>query len=215
MTALRVSLVCLLAGCAVANPTVAQLDRMKQDAAAGDRRAVVAEAIACDAADPACAQLHLLRGDACFALARNAEGEARRSLDRCAEGELAHALGSLMAERTPLGARRDYAVKYLETLRDLIDTRTAAEPGAAPALAAAATRFEQRYPGDPAGPYYRAGAELSAAQDRFFANGDRPALCAALASLRPGGNAPQAGFTANYRQLAASIHGMRIAGECS
>jgi hypothetical protein len=207
-------LACALGGCAVLAPSAAQLERMKREAASGDRGAVAAETITCGSGQPECAQLHLLRGDACFGLAQRADTSSRRSLDRCAAEELAAGLDGLTAEQTPLGTRRDYAVKHLEALHDLIDTRTAGDASDAPALATAAAALGRRYPVDPAGPYYLASAELGMAQDRFFADGDKGALCAALRSVAPHGNAPQGAFAANFRQLDLSLRGMQEAGEC-
>ncbi len=208
-------LACALGGCAALAPSIAQLERMKREAAAGDRQAVAAETIACVSGKPECVQLHLLRGDACFGLARRGDGGTRRSLDRCAVRELAAGLDGLVTEQTPLGARRDYAVKQLEALHDLIDTRTAGDDGDAPALATAALSFSRNYPADPAGSYYLATAELSAAQDRFFADGDKTALCKALATVAPRQDPAQGALADNFRQLEASLHGMQVAGECS
>ncbi len=203
-----------LGGCAVLAPSVAQLDRMKQEAASGDRRAVAAEAISCAQGQPECMQLHLLRGDACFGLAHGALADERRALDRCAADELASGLDGMTSERTPLGSRHDYAIKRLEALHDLIDTRTAPNAADAPALARAADAFVRHYPADPAGSYYLASAQLSAAQDRFFADGDKAGLCAALAAIALPGGAGDGAFADNFHQLQLSMRGMRKAGEC-
>ena len=205
----------LVAGCAA---TVSQLDRMKQNAAAGKRDANATETVACTASQPECYQLHLLRGDACYSLSRTADAAQRREFDACAAEELSAGIAQAPSEQTPDGAIRSYAVKQLEADHDLIDTRRAGDPSGAETLAADATAFRARYPDDPAGAYYLASARLTEAQDQFFNSFDKTQLCTALppiaALTRQGGTAPGE-FAANFTQLSASVAGMRKAGGCA
>jgi hypothetical protein len=209
----------ILAGCsAVAPQSVTQLDTMKANAAKGDLQSNANATVSCAASDTGCYQLHLLKGDACYALSRQAQGAARRADDTCAAAELGAGVAQAPGEQTPAGSTRDYAVKRLEVLHDLIDTRHAGDPSGADTLAAAAQDFLQRYRNDPAGIYYLASAQMTTAQDQFVATRNKPALCAALpgiASLTSQGAQSPGSFGPNFAELTATIGGMRKAGGCA
>lgn len=217
MTRILPLLALLLASCAAVAPGVSQLDTMKANAAKGDLQANAAAPVGCSANAPECYQLHLLKGDACYTLARSAQGAARRADDTCAAEELGAGVAQAPGPQTPLGATDGYAVKRLEALHDLIDTRRAGDPPGTNALATAATEFRQRYPGNPVGPYYLASANLTAAQDQFLADQNKAALCASLPGIdqlaREGARSPGS-FGPNYAELTASLAGMRRAGGC-
>jgi hypothetical protein len=209
----------LLASCsAVAPQSVTQLETMKANAAKGDLQANANAAVSCVASDTGCYQVHLLKGDACYALSRQAQGAARRADDMCAVSELGAGVAQAPGEQTTAGSIRDYAVKRLEALHDLIDTRRAGDPSGADTLAAAAQDFMQRYSNDPAGIYYLASARMTTAQDQFVATQNKPALCAALpgiASLTSQGARSPSSFGPNFAELTATIAGMKKAGGCS
>jgi hypothetical protein len=59
------TLILILSGCANL-----QLNQFQRHAARGDYKWIAAQAIACQKASDACGQLHLLKGDACFRLAK-------------------------------------------------------------------------------------------------------------------------------------------------
>ena len=162
-------------------------------------------------------QLHLLKGDACYRLAK-AAGADQRDQAQCAAGELGQGLDLDAAEAGPAGPRQLYAANRLDALRMMIDTRRPGDPPGAAALTDAAASFTRRYPDDPAGPFYTATAGLAAAQDQFNATGDKPALCAALrpidATRARGAKAPGP-LVDNYKALAGSIAGMRRVGACT
>jgi hypothetical protein len=214
----------ILSGCAA---TLTQLERMKH----GDARSNAVESISCAAGQQECYQLHLLKGDACYKLAVDLQEERQlqqspppqtrdrlRQLDSCAADEL-HAGTTLAgAEHTPVGEIREYALKRLEALRDLIDTRESGDPSGADVLAQAASEFGKRYPGDPAGPYYLASARLAAAQDNFLRSSDPGSLCAALPDIErlvSTGSASPGGLEAQYTNLAASLAVLKRTGGCT
>ena len=95
--------VALVAGCAVVNPQIDQLSQMKANAAAGRLADNAAQTIVCSSDAPSCAQLHLLKGDACYTLAVRAAGP--RSQARCAANELGQGLALSEAEDGPIGKR--------------------------------------------------------------------------------------------------------------
>jgi hypothetical protein len=208
----------LLSGCLL-SPQVTQLERMKQNRDKGDLESNSRVALTCTATDSACYQLHLIKGDACSALAARAAvaDPVRRSLDACAADNLLEGVSMSPAEHTPVGDMRPYRLKRLEALRDLIDTRRA-QDSSADTLAQAAQDFRNRYSSDPAGPFYLASARLTVAQDEVL-RGDRdPTLCSSLSdidSIASGGSAAPGDLQAQYHNLAKSIADMRRSGGCT
>ena len=209
--------VLLLSGCLL-SPQVTQLERMKQNRDAGDLETNSRVALTCTATDTACYQLHLIKGDACSALAARAtDNTKRRALDTCAAENLLAGATMAPAEHTPVGDMRLYRLKRLEALRDLIDTRRATDSSAA-ALAEAAQDFHNRYADDAAGPFYLASARLTVAQDRFLQGEDPGAFCASLSeidSIASTGSAAPGNLQAQYQNLAKSIAAMRRSGGCT
>lgn len=84
-------LLLLLPGC-----LAQQLDRMKDQAAAGQTAALAAERIECSGPDALCAQAQVLRAEACLTLARSAPRDAAAPAHRaCAASGYAAALAAL------------------------------------------------------------------------------------------------------------------------
>lgn len=207
----------LLSGCLSAQIT--QLEKMKNDRAKGDLESNSRESIMCSTSAAECSQLHLIKGDACSALATQATDVARRrDLDTCAADDLLEGMTLSPAERTPVGDIHGYGLKRLEALRDLIDTRRASDPSGADTLAEAAENFRSRYAGDPAGPFYMASARLTVAEDHFLGNADAAALCTSLSdidSLAHAGDTAPGDMQSQYRNLAKSIAALRRTGGCT
>jgi hypothetical protein len=207
----------MLAGCSVVNPQIDQLGQMERNAQAGKYVDNAAQSISCGSDRDTCMRLHLLKGDACYRLAKGA-GADQRAQAQCAASELGQGLDLATAETGPDGPRRVYAADQLDALSMMIDTRRRGDPPGTAELAAAAAAFRTRYPDDPAGPFYTAMSGLAAAQDRYNATGDKAALCKALSpvdSARAAGAAAPGTLVDNYRALAGSIAGMRRVGACT
>lgn len=208
----------VLSGCLLA-PQVGQLERMKNNRVKGDLESNSRESLMCSASAAECYQLHLIKGDACSALAAQATDVAsRRNLDTCAAGNLLEGVTMASAEQTPVGDLHGYGLERLEALRDLIDTRRAGDPSGADALAEAAQQFVGRYAGDPAGPFYLASARLTVAEDRFLADADAAALCTSLSDidgLARTGDAAPGNLQSQYHNLARSIADLRRTGGCT
>lgn len=208
----------LLSGCLLA-PQVTQLERMKQNHQKCDLDSNSRESITCSSTDAACYQLHLIKGDACSALATHAIDVAlRRNLDTCAADNLLDGVTLAPTEHTPVGDMRDYRLKRLEALRDLIDTRRTGDAFGADTLADAAQDFRRHYAGDPAGPFYFASARLTVAEDNFLTDGNAAALCASLSDiggLARTGEATPGNLRFQYRNLAKSIADLRRTGGCT
>ena len=208
----------LLSGCLL-SPQLTQLERMKNNRQKGDLQSNTQETIACESTAAECYQLHLVKGDACAALAVKAtEIAARRKLDTCAADDLLAGATLAPQETTPVGDIRGYKLKRLEALRDLIDTRRAGDLSGADTLASAAQDFRKAYASDPAGPFYLASAQLTAAEDTFVVSGDPAALCKSLTGIdgvaRAGGAAP-GDLQPQYNNLAKSIADLRRTGGCT
>jgi hypothetical protein len=192
---------------------------MKQNRLKGDLQSNSNESIACSSGDAACYQLHLIKGDACSALATQATDLAlRRNLDMCAAENLLDGVTLAPSEHTSVGDMHDYRLKRLEALRDLIDTRRAGEPSGADTLAKAAQDFLGYYAGDPLGPFYLASARLTIAEDNFLSSGNGAELCTSLSdinALAPTGDAVPGNLQAQYHNLAKSIANLRRSGGCT
>jgi hypothetical protein len=207
----------LLSGCSLLSPQTAQLERMKEHRLKNDLESNSRESITCTAADTACYQLHLIKGDACSTLAAHVTDAAlRRNLDACAADNLREGVALAPAEQTPVGDLHEYDLKRLEALRDLIDTRRAKD-ASAEALAEAAQDFRRRYVADPAGTFYLASARLTVVEDKLLA-GDTAGVCTALSdidALERSGGADLGNLQSQYRNLAKSVANLRRAGGCT
>jgi hypothetical protein len=197
----------------------------------GDVQRNADESISCTADQQECYELHLLKGDACYKLsvdlqealqlqaaAQSHTRERLRQLDSCAADELREGMTLAHAEQTPEGMIREYALKRLESLRDLTNLRTIGAPAGADVLAQATAEFGKRYPGDPAGPYYLASARLTTAQHNFLRNSDTTSLCAALPDIQmlvSAGSARPGALEAQYTNLAKSLAVLRRTGGCT
>jgi len=89
----------VMAGCASV-----ELHRFKKHAALGDYQWIVDRALSCDNASDTCGQLHLIKGDACFRLARS--GQAPAEHYGCAADELAKGLGLKQSWTDPAERQR-------------------------------------------------------------------------------------------------------------
>jgi hypothetical protein len=209
----------LLSACLLAPPEANQLEKMKEHGQKGDLQSNSREPLTCGSTAAECYQLHLLKGDACYTLAKRATDIAtRRDLDTCAANDLHEGTTLASTEKTPVGDLHGYRLEQLEALRDLIDTRRRGDPPGADALATAAQDFRKHYASDPAGPFYLASARLTVAEDNFLGNPDAAALCTSLSDIdgiSRTGNAAPGDLESQYRNLAKSIADLRRTGGCT
>lgn len=182
------ALLALLAACAgvkqAIDPQTAKLERFKQLSAAHDDAAIASEEVRCQSADRACRQLHLLKGDACFALGRR--GDAPRERYECAILELGTALDPAPADETRQRAAIPFAEKLMEALRLRRDLSAShAESTAYTAgLVDRARAFRAAYPEHPAGYYYEASGLFGRALELLAIGGASQATCADLETIR-------------------------------
>jgi hypothetical protein len=116
--ALAVCLVLILvfSGC-----TSLQLSQFRQHAARGDQEWLAAQAINCQRASDGCGQLHLIRGDACFRLAKMGRDPAVNFA--CAADELKKGL-TLKPSWDNADVQLRYQENLCESLRNLKDLQS-------------------------------------------------------------------------------------------
>lgn len=150
-------LVLLLTGC-----SIAQLAAFKKQADEGDFVRIAAQTVACDHASPVCAELHLIKGEACAHVA--AADPAPADKYACAADELAKGL-ALMPAWTDTVFHRRYQEMYCESLRQLQALRTGQEASRnLTRLMNAAEGLYQLAPGSVPAVYYLASARLGQIQ---------------------------------------------------
>lgn len=187
----------LLAGCASVQQT-RQLDDFKALAAKGDYATIAARDVSCDATDPACAQAQLLKGDACYRLAK--AGDASRYA--CAADALGAGLVAPGLDQ-PAATRAAYTSNRCEALRQARD-RVSGPPALArnKELAACAQALETLNPGSAAARFFAVNAGLAAVQIGPTDTTACARLDALAASLREReGAAAASGLDAPYRRL--------------
>jgi len=101
----------VLAGC-----TGVELHRFKEHAAQDDYQWIAGRTIGCDNASDTCGQLHLIKGEACFRLARSGQAPAHHY--HCAADELAKGL-ALKRSWTDPNERQHFQEHLCESLANL------------------------------------------------------------------------------------------------
>ena len=113
---LCLGMVYVLASCAIM-----QLNAFKKHAANGDYTWIAAQAVSCEKASDDCAQRHLIKGDACFRLAK--ADTAPMENYTCAADELAMGL-ALKPSWVDAEVRRQFQENLCESLRNLKDRQS-------------------------------------------------------------------------------------------
>lgn len=214
------ALAALFAGCGVikhaVDPKTAQLERFKELGAARQHAAIAGQEVRCTDADKTCRQLHLIKGDACFELARRGDAPTKRY--ECAIVELASGFDGRLGRETALGSSRLLAEKLLEALRARRDLSASAAESApyARRLVENARIFRTVYPDQPAGYYYEAGGRYGQLLDRLAAGTEPEAMCAELAAilvLLQDGAPPAGRYSANFERISRDVQGT-VQAEC-
>jgi hypothetical protein len=198
------------------DPAATQLERFKGLGATREYAAIAGEALRCGEAGEVCRQLHLIKGDACFELARG--DDAAVAHYDCAIAELTAGLDG-GAERTlAFGPSRPFAEKLLEALRARRDlsASTSESKVYTARLIREARAFRAAYPEDPAGHYFETSGLYALVLDEIAKAGGHTATCSELEALldRLGpGDAANGRYTINFERLRQDIQGTRRA-EC-
>ncbi len=141
--------------------TVRDVATLKDLVAARDLEAIVAYDVACAAAEPGCAQAHMIKADACLRRAQGVAVMARAPYAACAAEGYAAARVAAAARSDPLVDPARLARWELESLRfwrDAVSRDAASTLNATLAERAEAVATTQ--PARPEGPYYLADARV-------------------------------------------------------
>lgn len=142
-----------------------QLSDFKDEPTANKFGTTAEAEVTCTPSDPACGQLHLLKGHACYRQARQATADAeKRRFYSCAIDQLGTGLQMSPSETGPLGSMQVYRIERMTSLRDRSDLGGPTEAADRTQLATDAADFRRRYPGQPAGPYFAAAVQISQLQ---------------------------------------------------
>ena len=114
--ALGLIFILVAAGCAAM-----QLDTFRKRAARGDHDWIAAQSVVCEKDSDECGQLHLIKGDACFRLAK--AGTATAANYACAADELARGL-TLNCRWNDPAVRRQFQESLCESLANLLDMQS-------------------------------------------------------------------------------------------
>ncbi|NOV29529.1 hypothetical protein [Methylomonas sp. ZR1] len=201
--------VLLASGCATR-----QLKNFKEAADENNWHEIAGAEVDCKADDETCNQLHLLKGDACYRLAKQNTDSIKNY--QCAAEQLEqgiHLTTDWAAAEAIVGQRAQYFENWCESLRSLRSeqTSTAAAKPYNQKLHACAREFLQA-PGDlkPAATFFLHNAELAAIRFQI----DDTGSCQALKQLQQNENqaAAQAGqsrYADYHRRLLNDIAGIK------
>ncbi|MFY9269852.1 MAG: hypothetical protein WAO55_08925 [Candidatus Manganitrophaceae bacterium] len=197
--------------------SLSQLKEMKKDWKEGDYASVAAEKVLCKPSIDGCNQLHLMKGDACFRMAK--QGVEPRRHYQCAADHLEEGIHQTREWRLEgLDLNRPQTYENLsESLRQWQDMEKGAEADLlTERLLKTSEAFLQAEPGNPAGIYFQASARLTLLHKALLHPERSPGLCKELNdALNPLLAAlPRVGGTRyepNYHRLRLDIQGAKQA----
>lgn len=201
------------------------LDKFKQEAAAGNYEWIASQPVDCSGESEDCRQLHLIKGDAHYALAKQGKDEVSNYTHAAEE----LALGIKLTKNWDNNSTRNqYYENLCESLRNLQDLQSGAEAGATGAkFLSAAEEFFQVDPGSFSAIYYATKARLRQLQKKLLDVNDtnRDAICGDLNNLsglasdglskgQSVGGAAWDRYKANYELLNTDIANAKRAAGC-
>jgi hypothetical protein len=212
--ALVVGLAFLSGGCA---PGLKQLDKSKELWAQEDFQAIVAEEARCEPGAEGCNQLHLIRGDACYRVAKQGVDKERNFT--CAVAELQEGMRQTTQwEFMGLDLNEPQTYENLcESLRNLQDLQKGKEARSTGArLLSTAEEFKQSYPEHLAAIYFVSKARFRTLQPALLHadDGNRGELCGRVGELAveiEGAMSRARGsrYDVIYRQFETELAGVR------
>lgn len=211
-----ISALLILAGCG----TVGQLKDAKEHSGKGDYAWVAKQEISCDISDDGCNQLHLIKGDACYRLAKSGK-EAEKNF-ACAVTELESGIGQTKDwKMNDLDLNRVQTYENLcESIRDLQDMKKGAEADALTRkLVSTSQAFLAVDPGNLAGIFFLNSARYTMLNRCLIHPEKCPDLCDNLKAvdneiLQVMPKAEVSKYMDNYHRLHSDITGAKrsIAG---
>ncbi len=197
-----------------------QLDTLKQKSNAGDYVSVAQESVSCEEVDDVCGQAHLIKGDACFRLAKQ-QNDPEKHYD-CAATELDKGIRYTKTWEqggAHLNRPQTYA-NLCESLRASQDMMSGARADQlTQRLLDASQRFLAAEPGNPAAVYYNTSARYTQLRPEILHPRNPQGLCrdlnglvSALDTASP--RAQGTDYQANFARLQSDINGVKrtIAG---
>lgn len=212
-------LILAVAGCATM-----QLSTFQKHARDGDHDWIAAQAVTCEKTSDVCGQLHLIKGDACFRLAK--AGTAPVDSYTCAADELAHGL-ALNRSWNDAAVHRQFQENLCESLRNLQDLQSGeAATQTLARFVVAAEDLYQLSPESVPAVYYLAKARLRQVQPMILdinaatrvpvCNRLKRSVTGVLAMMETARQSPLPGwdrFADNYQRLSFDLgSAMRAAG---
>jgi hypothetical protein len=216
---LAVVLLLILGGCG----TVGQLSDFKDLAGRQDYAAIAATDVNCEPAESGCNQLHLIKGDACFRLAKRG-GEAEMRDAACAADELEKGIQATRdwkSEEAAVGKRAQHYENLCESLRLLQDNQASAEAAATnKRVSRCAQDFLAAEPDHLAAFFFVNSALFASFQLEPGSLKETTTACATLNGLlanldRVQPRAAKSPYAANYERLRIDVTGLkRVVSGC-
>lgn len=209
-----------LAGGCCSFSTTKSLGKAKDLAGKGDYAAVTGLAIDCDASCEGCNQLHLLKGDACYRLAKNGQEPLKHY--PCAVAELAEGIRltkQWQMEAFNLNRPQTYT-NLCESLRNWRDLSKGSEADAIDEqLLKTSREYLSAEPGNPCAIYFLNNAEYAGQRACLLHPENCPSLCTKLQGMqqsiadgiaKPAG----AGCEANLKELGGEVAQAKEIAHC-
>lgn len=199
--------------------TVRQVEQFKELSNQQRYAEVAAQEVQCQPTEDGCNQLHLIKGDACFRLAKGGVDPDARYL-ACAADELQagiQATSDWPSEEAVIGKRAQYYENLCESLRLLQDNQSTTEAANTNVrLLSTAEDFLQAEPGHLAATYFINSARLAQFQLDPQKLQESNSACATLNELlvdlevvQP--RAASSPYEVNYKRLRLDITGLKRA----
>jgi hypothetical protein len=204
-----------LGGCCATN-TVQPLKKAKALAGQHDYAALADIEIKCNASCEGCNQLHLLKGDACYRLAK--ADQAPEPHYRCAAEELMEGIRQTrdwQMENFNLNRTQTY-INLCEAQRNRRDLLSGSEADAVNTqLLTSAQAFLDAEPGHPCGRYFESNAQYAQLHKCLLHPENCPVLCSQLQEMRRSLEQTAAGAcAAQISNLKADIQGAEQVARC-
>jgi hypothetical protein len=216
---LRLSLGLVLVAGLLACGAVKKLEQFKQHDARGDFAWIAAQNVDCQAAQEGCNQLHLLKGKACFRLAKEEEAANKKAEAKahytCAADEIEAGMAQTTNFDAVTGARAQWYENLCESLRNWLNMEADAEVlRLANKLLETAKKFRAEEAEHPAAIYFANSAQFTLLRKDVLANA--PTVCENLKKIIDDldRNLARAGerYTPNFRQLRSDVAGVKPQG---
>lgn len=216
------TVILFLGACSALSPVLKQLEEVKAHSSQEDYTWIAEKEISCDASDEGCNQLHLIKGDACFRLAKQEESAEKKAEARahyeCAVTHLETGIKQTTNWQQGVNLNLDRPQTYenlCEALRGWQDLETGeAAAQLTQRLFRTAQEFLTAEPGNLAAIYFLNSARFTMLRKDLLQPEAPQALCEKLnkiiQALDDGMQRAEGGrYEANYRRLRLDVAGAK------